>query len=233
MSIDNIEFVKNNILDFKSNDIYYVIKLIGRKKDCPNDEIDVYHKFYGNNNERLIISNTVTNLEEFDNKVEFLKQLCFKLPYTRLYIEANGRSVKKTLCNVTDIVNDIAKNYINGNTSPTLTRLNSLINTVRSISKSNSRETHQYIVLDIDYDKSETSNEITINKQVEEFKSNLKKSQALFYTYKTVNGLHIILLKSSHGSLSKQFKLVWYLNFINRDYVDVKDNAALLLYYNK
>ena len=99
MEVDNFDLIRL-LLDFKSDDEFYFLQILKRKKENPEQ--------IGNSKE--VKTYYITSLEQFNQKEEEIKNLC-KITNSRAYINLNKRSFEKCalLClkQVTDcIIND-------------------------------------------------------------------------------------------------------------------------------
>lgn len=87
MIIDNFEQIKN-LLTFESEDDFYHLQILMRKKDLPE------HKKAGNNNSRCIKTYYIKNIKYLEEKKEEIIKLCH-LFTARAYINLNRKSFKK------------------------------------------------------------------------------------------------------------------------------------------
>ena len=83
--LDNINFVRESFLHFKSNDDMYMISILQRKKDHPEAS--------ANENERMLANFYIKNIEYFDKKIDLLKEYCHNFK-ARCYIKPQVRSIK-------------------------------------------------------------------------------------------------------------------------------------------
>jgi len=83
--LDNIELIREKVLKFESNDDLYMISIMRRKKDHPEDP--------ANENARMLCNYYIKNLEYFDSKVPFIKEYCEHFG-ARAYIKPQVRSCK-------------------------------------------------------------------------------------------------------------------------------------------
>lgn len=102
--IDNFNLI-SNLLKFESNDDFYSLKLIIRKKDNPKIKKDKVIKVY-----------YINNIEYLFEKKEEIIQLCNYFN-ARAYINVSPKSYKKcalqSICNISDIIkNENYKNII-------------------------------------------------------------------------------------------------------------------------
>lgn len=88
MIINNLELIKP-FLKFESNDIYYHLQILKRKKDC-ND-----HNKGKNNNARCLRTYYVRSIEYLDEVFNEIKILC-KSHQARAYINLNAKSYQRT-----------------------------------------------------------------------------------------------------------------------------------------
>lgn len=90
--IDNFEQI-NNLLNFESEDDFYFLQIIQRKKDNPDGYMG------SNNSSRLIKAYYIKSVEELNKKKHEIVELC-KLFNARAGINLNKRSFYKTSFNV-------------------------------------------------------------------------------------------------------------------------------------
>ena len=88
MIVDNFEQIKQ-LLTFKSEDEFYHLQILKRKKDCPE------HEKGRNNNARCIKTYYIQNVEYLESKKEEIIGLC-KMFNARAYINLNTKSFTKT-----------------------------------------------------------------------------------------------------------------------------------------
>lgn len=100
MTVDNFEQIKQ-LLTFNSEDEFYHLQILKRKKDCPD------HEKGGNNNARCIKTYYIKNVDYFESKKEEIVALC-KMFNARAYINLNTKSFEKCalrlIAHVTDRV---------------------------------------------------------------------------------------------------------------------------------
>lgn len=100
MIVDNFEQIKQ-LLSFKSEDEFYHLQILKRKKDCPETDRGQ------NNNARCIKTYYIKNIEYLDSKKDEIIGLC-EMFNARAYINLNTKSFKKaalrTIAQVTDRV---------------------------------------------------------------------------------------------------------------------------------
>ncbi len=100
MTVDNFEQIKQ-LLTFKSEDEFYHLQILKRKKDCPE------HERGQNNNARCIKTYYVKNIEYLESKKDEIIGLC-KMFNARAYINLNTKSFEKAALHImSQIVNRI------------------------------------------------------------------------------------------------------------------------------
>ena len=87
MIINNFEQIKN-LLIFETDDYFYHLQILKRKKDCEE------HEKKGNNNARCIKTYYITSIEELDSKKNEIIALC-EMFTARAYINLNAKSFEK------------------------------------------------------------------------------------------------------------------------------------------
>ena len=88
MIINNLELIKP-FLKFESNDIYYHLSILKRKKDC------LEHEKARNNNARCLKTYYISSIEYLEEKFPEIQKLC-KHHQARAYINLNSKSYIKT-----------------------------------------------------------------------------------------------------------------------------------------
>lgn len=88
MIINNLELIKP-LLQFGSNDIYYHLQILKRKKDC------LEHEKARNNNARCLKTYYVHSIEYLEDRFDEIQKLC-KNHQARAYINLNAKSYVKT-----------------------------------------------------------------------------------------------------------------------------------------
>lgn len=88
MTVDNFELIKQ-LLVFESEDDFYHLQILKRKKDCAE------HEKGRNNNARCIKTYYIRNREHLDSKKDEIISLC-KLFKARAYINLNKKSYQKS-----------------------------------------------------------------------------------------------------------------------------------------
>ena len=100
MIVDNFEQIKK-LLVFESEDHFYHLSILKRKKDCPE------HERGQNNNARCIKTYYIKNLDYLDSKKDEIIGLC-EMFNARAYINLNTKSFEKaslrTIAQITDRV---------------------------------------------------------------------------------------------------------------------------------
>ena len=87
MIVDNFEQIKK-LLVFETDDYFYHLQILKRKKDCEE------HEKKGNNNARCIKTYYITSIEELESKKNEIITLC-ELFTARAYINLNAKSFEK------------------------------------------------------------------------------------------------------------------------------------------
>jgi len=87
MIVDNFELIKQ-LLTFKSEDEFYHLQILKRKKDC------LEHERGQNNNARCIKTYYIKNLDYLDSKKDEIIGLC-RMFNARAYINLNTKSFEK------------------------------------------------------------------------------------------------------------------------------------------
>ena len=88
MIINNLELIKP-FLKFESNDIYYHLSILKRKKDC------LEHEKARNNSSRCLKTYYISSIEYLEEKFPEIQKLC-KHHQARAYINLNSKSYIKT-----------------------------------------------------------------------------------------------------------------------------------------
>ena len=88
MIINNLELIKP-FLKFESNDIYYHLQILKRRKDC------LEHEKARNNNARCLKTYYISSIEYLEEKFPEIQKLC-KHHQARAYINLNSKSYIKT-----------------------------------------------------------------------------------------------------------------------------------------
>lgn len=85
--IDNFKIVRDQILDFRSNDDYYFVELIQRRKDFPE----------GSNvkSQTCVGIYMIKSQDQFDNLEDEIKMIC-RMHNARAYINPSRKSLKRT-----------------------------------------------------------------------------------------------------------------------------------------
>ena len=87
MIINNLELIKP-LLIFKSNDIFYHLQILKRKKDCAE------HDKGRNNNARCIKTYYITSIDYLNSHIDEIIKLC-QFFNARAYINLNAKSFEK------------------------------------------------------------------------------------------------------------------------------------------
>lgn len=209
MIIDNFEQIKS-LLSFESDDCFFHLQLLVRKKDLP--EADKGR----NNNARCIKTYYIKNLEYLESKKTEIINLC-EMFTARAYINLNAKSFKKSaILTVAEITNRIIQNQEE--------YIYRAYESVIGDSKANIGEKRWIIDVDSkDYDLVAT----TI-REINKCQSRQDQENDRYFNVITViptlNGYHII----THPFNLKQIEPFRCLNPF-----DVQKNNPTLLYFNK
>lgn len=87
MIVDNFEQIKQ-LLTFKSEDEFYHLQILKRKKDCPE------HERARNNNARCVKTYYIKNVEYLEAKKAEIIGLC-EMFNARAYINLNTKKLRK------------------------------------------------------------------------------------------------------------------------------------------
>ena len=210
MIVDNFEQIKQ-LLTFKSEDEFYHLQILKRKKDCPE------HERARNNNARCVKTYYIKNVEYLESKKAEIIGLC-EMFNARAYINLNTKSFEKAALQLTkETVNRIIfKQY---------EHIYRAYETVVGAKESNTGD--KVWIIDID-----TKDEIVLLKTITEInkcqssKSPLSNGMRMNMITKipTVNGWHII----THPFNLKQIEPFKALHPF-----DIQKNNPTLLYFNK
>ena len=88
MIVDNFKLIED-FLTFKSEDEFYHLQILKRKKDCPE------HEKAGNNNARCVKTYYIKNIEYLQSKKQEIIGLC-EMFNARAYINLNAKSFEKS-----------------------------------------------------------------------------------------------------------------------------------------
>lgn len=254
MLIDNAILARERLLDFRSKDDYYIIKVIVRRKDVIDvPEYEEYHKLFGSHHERFINWYTVRSIDEYDKTVDLIRCICRNSPF-RAYICTDVKSHYKSINNLNDYVSAYYKHeaspfdkLIKGN-SLQYKKFEDLMKSVASKTESTSNRDRSYILLDID------NKSIDMDHTIKEFCKELNSVYGCrnacltdnpfrywYIRYETFNGYHLILPFEIYKRINYQLKkpnskldnvATIYFELENHEDVDVKKNAMMLLYAN-
>lgn len=102
MIINNLELIKP-LLKFESNDTYYHLQILKRKKDCKE------HEKGRNNNARCLKTYYISSIEYLELRFSEIQKLC-KNHNARAYINLNAKSFIKTGFQLNLLIADRMKN---------------------------------------------------------------------------------------------------------------------------
>jgi hypothetical protein len=88
MEINNLKIIEP-LLTFRSEDDYYHLQILKRKKDCAE------HERAGNNNARCLKTYYIHSLDYLNDRMDEIKKLCINFD-ARAYINLNVKSYQKT-----------------------------------------------------------------------------------------------------------------------------------------
>lgn len=164
--IDNIELIREQLV-FDSEDDFYSIQIIKRKKENPNLDINSLTKktFF------------IKSLESFDKSLEDIKDLC-KLYNARAYINLNRKSFDKA---GKEMLKRVPEIYLSGDKG--IRNMKSLYNRIVGSINGEPRVSKKWM---IDIDKEDLENKDNIIKYIVRYK--IKH----YLTIPTLNGYHII-----------------------------------------
>lgn len=254
MLIDNIELVKDHLLDFRSKDDFYIIKVIVRRKDViDNPKYKGYHDLFGSHHERFINWYTVRTMNEFNIIADLVRCICRDNPF-RAYISTDVKSHYKTINTLNDYIREYYKNeaspfdkLVKGN-SLQYKKFEDLMKSSTSKSESTSNRDRSYILLDIDSKSTAINNKVTnlcdnliLDYKYKDVCLKDNTSKQLYIKYDTFNGQHLILpfiifkkiiyqLKKPNSKIDNVASA--YSKLMTHDDVDVKKCAMALLYAN-
>lgn len=254
MLIDNVELARERLLDFRSKDDYYIIKVIVRRKDVIDiPDFKEYHNLFGSHHERFINWYTVRTMDEFNTTVDLVRCICRNNPF-RAYICTDVKSHYKTINSLNDYIGEYYKNeaspfdkLVKGN-SLQYKKFEDLMKSAASKVESTSNRDRSYILLDID------NKSIDMEYEIKELCKNLNSNYGCknacltnnpfrywYIKYKTFNGYHLILPFEIYKRINYQLKkpnskldnvATIYSELANHKDVDVKKCAMMLLYAN-
>lgn len=232
--IDNEKLIKENFLNFENNDIFYLIKIFVRKKDAiTSNSEDIFKNVFGSHNERLLASYVVNSLEDFEKYTKICKHLLKNVPYSRAYFNVNPKSKTKALLTLNNQVQKLMHAKIQNDAIDISKKIQSLSYSILSKPEANVHRNKNFIVVDVDvYEEKYKSNLEDNLKKIDYIVRKIKELKIWYIQYKTINGLHIILKHKDMSILKNPKSKYCYMwnDFINNDFVDIKENAAILLY---
>lgn len=175
--IDNISIIKEKLLIFRKPGDFYMISILQRKKDFPNETYGVNGS---NENCRMIANFYINNMEYFDRKLPLIKDYCHKFN-ARAYIKPQVRNSFKVnrwiLKHMVDQIDNGDLNY------------NAL---ARVVISGNHTSDHKRFILDLDdYDEAST---LYIQKYIQDTLIESGRQNEVENVYHTVtySGYHII-----------------------------------------
>lgn len=184
--IDNFTLISETILDFKTDDDFYVVEIIKRKKDNPDM----------NKSEKLIDVYEINNIKELEEHKPYIIEKC-NHHNARAYIRVNKRSHKRiALETLREVANRVANNNYN------------IHNVYHSmLGKFHSSDNKKWII-DLDGDNDTT---IVLIYQILQFRLELYKRipmvglNNVITQIPTKNGLHLIVSPFPLDLFKKEF----------------------------
>ena len=204
--IDNFEFLSSWFDKLKSQDDFYFVQIIQRKKD--GVQLPSY-----TSGARTIRSFYFFNKEEFIKQEPYIKELCDK-NNARAYFWVNPRNTVDVAC---ESIRQFAELIKNGTTRQGV----AIYDRATGISRSSKYD--KLWIIDIDTKNSEYI------KKVESIINYCrgKEGNRIHYHIPTLNGYHLITDKFD----KRQFAQELAIN--NLDQINIHDDNPTLLYYNK
>ena len=203
--IDNFEFLASCFDNLKSQDDFYFVQIIQRKKDGVN--LPSY-----TSGARTIRSFYFFNKEEFIRQESYIKELCDK-NNARAYFWVNPRNTVDVAC---ESIKQFAELIKNGNTRQGVAVYD------RATGISRSLNYDKLWIVDID------SKDLEYIKKIMDVINYCrgKEGNKILYTIPTLNGHHLITKKFDKEQFAQELA-------INKlDQVDVHNDNPTLLYYN-
>lgn len=170
--INNFELIRS-LLQFKSDDHYYHLQILQRKKDHPHLKIKNKHSAH------VIKDYYITSLDHFDRIQDEVLNLC-TIFFARAYINLNVRSFKNTSLKGLTI---LAVNIMNGNYKANRSLFNSASGQCKS-------EDEELWILDFDYIPKSADWQLDIKGQLYGCKPVMVDKVKTFIP--TKNGVHVI-----------------------------------------
>lgn len=203
--IDNFEFLASWFDNLKSQDDFYFVQIIQRKKDGVN--LPSY-----TSGARTIRSFYFFNGEEFIRQEPYIKELCNK-NNARAYFWVNPRNTVEVAC---ESIKQFAELIKNGNTRQGVAVYD------RATGISRSLNYDKLWIVDID------SKDLEYIKKIMDVINYCrgKEGNKILCTIPTLNGYHLITKKFD----KEQFAQELAINKLNQ--VDVHNDNPTLLYYN-
>lgn len=244
MVINNYEIFKEKLFKEREH-TYYTLRLLIRKKDQNDLGID-FKSLFGNHDEYCLNYFTFKTEKEFYNSFQMAKFVSDKIPGSRIYISLDSKCEFKSLQTLNTYISDMNKDAIScakhgglyKDKFSILKRLNKITKTITSVEESSLGKEHSYILLDIDYNKTDNENELRNN--VYSFLKFMENNNIEFIKTITPNGEHIIINRYLFNTLmyniknktdiAKDFKIA--INKLNLEDNDIKENAYGLIYAN-
>lgn len=199
--IDNFEQIKS-LLEFTSDDDYYFVEIIQRKKDFPFDT-DMPSQW-------CIKSYAVTSTEKFDKLKQQIEMLC-DYYHARAYINLNKKSKKKT---TVILMKECLSMIENENCNSLFSKLDS------AAGQCSGEKSTRTFLLDVD-----TKDKGIVNYLEDVIKACNGEVKAIL---PTVNGYHVI---SSPFNV-QDFNKLLDLNEKTKSILEIKHNSPTLLYFN-
>ena len=205
--INNIDLINNNLLTFNSNDEFYFLQIIQRKKDGNKNVIDSMRNGY-----RTIKSYYIRSHEELERRKEKIISLC-ENNNARAYININKRSAKEVTWNL----------GIEALTLYKEDRANHIFNLFDHICGTTPSSKSELLwIVDLD------SQDIDYINKVKEILNEVRGNpNRIRLEVPTLHGLHLITGKFD----VKQFNQHMLMNKL--DIIEIKRDNPTLLYYKE
>lgn len=169
------------IITFPSSEIYYVISIIARKKDFPEDAPEFKERKH---KEHFIKHYFITSLERFNKLKPKIIESC-RLHHARAYLGLDGKNIRKTLALHTQLFAEMLASSTLGENE--ITRYNKSFHSICRIEDS-SEPSLRCIHLDLDI----TPDSVDTSSLVDELKNLLLEHHWLFTILTTPNGYHFV-----------------------------------------
>lgn len=210
MIVDNFEQIAD-LLSFESEDDFFHLQILRRKKDLPE------HERGKNNNARCIKTYYIKNKEYLLAKKQEIIALCHMFT-ARAYINLNRKSFKKaSILTVSEITNRIIQHqeeYIYRAYESVVGESKVNVGEKRWIIDVDTKDEQEIIAFVQEINRMESAT----------YNSELKFSNNIIDIIPTVNGVHIITIP---------FNLKQFEPFRCNHFFDVQKNNPTLLYFNK